>query len=304
MKWYPRHLGDFKTATAHLSMLKTGAFDLLLDHYYAKEQPLPSDEEDLRRICSAFVQTEIDAMRSVLAEFFFLGPDGKWHNEKADFEIAHKKKVSKSRSEAGHASVTARRGRRNGPAAETEREQMFEQMLEQNAEQTGQQNAGNSQPQYIEEEGVARTRPSTPQRRRQPVMPLGPDDVGYNATQKCFVNLSADQIILWAAAYPDIDCQREVYAAAAWLDANPERHPGDSDYKRFLVGWMSRSQREALEAKAKAQSKGNGHAKTSRHEERAITVAALTGPASPRPRTDDAGDGLVDINPMPARRSH
>ena len=38
------HLGDYAKDTAHLSMLETGAYRLLLDRYYGTEQGIPADQ--------------------------------------------------------------------------------------------------------------------------------------------------------------------------------------------------------------------------------------------------------------------
>ena len=47
VNYYKRHLGDFSRDTAHLSQGQIGAYDLMLDWYYANEKPLPADPEDV-----------------------------------------------------------------------------------------------------------------------------------------------------------------------------------------------------------------------------------------------------------------
>lgn len=65
--------------------------------------------------------------------------------------------------------------------------------------------------------------------------------ISFNGTG--FENLLASQLITWAAAYPAINVSAEILKAAAWLDANPANKK--SDYKRFLNGWLTRSQDKA-----------------------------------------------------------
>lgn len=47
----------------------------------------------------------------------------------------------------------------------------------------------------------------------------------------------------WVKAYPAVDVQAELAAAAAWLIANPSNQK--SNYARFLTNWLKRSQDRA-----------------------------------------------------------
>ncbi len=70
MNYYERHLGDYARDTAHLSMLEHGAYNLLLDRYYATEQGVPADQA--HRLARARSKEEKAAVDAVLAEFFTL----------------------------------------------------------------------------------------------------------------------------------------------------------------------------------------------------------------------------------------
>ena len=95
--WYPFYVGDYARKTAHLSLLEHGAYRLLLDHYYATRQPLPSDPTKLYRICRARSPSERKAVLSVIAEFFT--EDGSlMRSEKCDSEIGKQLKYSDSQS--------------------------------------------------------------------------------------------------------------------------------------------------------------------------------------------------------------
>lgn len=86
MNFYKRFMGDYIKDTAHLSMAEHGAYTLLLDHYYATEQPLPDDYMALYRICRAFDKAEQRAVRSV-ADAYFPLVDGVRRNRRADIQL-------------------------------------------------------------------------------------------------------------------------------------------------------------------------------------------------------------------------
>jgi uncharacterized protein YdaU (DUF1376 family) len=87
MNYYERHLGDYARDTAHLSLIEDGAYNRLLDRYYATEKPLPLDLRELSRLVRAHTAAERAAIKQVLAEFFVETPDG-WRHGRCDEEIA------------------------------------------------------------------------------------------------------------------------------------------------------------------------------------------------------------------------
>lgn len=104
LQWYPRFPGDYMRDTGHLTLAEDGAYNRLLDHYYASRKPLPNDPNALIRICRAFTPDEQDAVESVTSQFFSVGDDGKLHNNRADEEIAKQS----SRSESARRSAEQR----------------------------------------------------------------------------------------------------------------------------------------------------------------------------------------------------
>lgn len=87
MNYYERFVGDFQRDTGHLTCAEVGIFDRFLDHYYATEKPLPSDKENLFRICRAMNKSEKISAIKVADEFFPIATDGLRHNARADSEI-------------------------------------------------------------------------------------------------------------------------------------------------------------------------------------------------------------------------
>jgi uncharacterized protein YdaU (DUF1376 family) len=106
MNYYPFHLGDYATHTAHLDLIEDLAYRRMLDLYYLRESPLPADIAEVARLIRLRdYQAQVE---SVLREFFQLTDDG-WENARCHAEInAMAEKRAKARASAA-ASVNARR---------------------------------------------------------------------------------------------------------------------------------------------------------------------------------------------------
>lgn len=87
MNFYQFHIGDYASATRHLTWLEDAAYRRLLDVYYVKECPLPADERAIYRLVCATSNEEREAVDSVLAEFFKKTIEGYSHM-RCDAEIA------------------------------------------------------------------------------------------------------------------------------------------------------------------------------------------------------------------------
>lgn len=103
MYHFALHIGDYVTATAHLSMLEDGAYNRLLRRYYQDEKPLPADVAATCRLVAARTKEEREAVEVVLREFFTLEDDG-WHNSRADEEIAAYRQRAETARENGRKS--------------------------------------------------------------------------------------------------------------------------------------------------------------------------------------------------------
>lgn len=104
MKYYPRNIGDQAALGRHLTLTELGAFVALQDLYYGREQPLVDDLAELQRRAGARTEEDRQAVAAVLRDFFELGPDGHWHLEHADADIA----AFQARVEKGQAGARAR----------------------------------------------------------------------------------------------------------------------------------------------------------------------------------------------------
>lgn len=106
MNYFPFHVGDYLSHTAHLDPMEDLAYRRMLDLYYLREAPLPTDVTQLARLIR--MRDHEAEVISVLEWFFVMQEDG-WHNERCDAELARMlDKQSKAKASA-QASVNARR---------------------------------------------------------------------------------------------------------------------------------------------------------------------------------------------------
>lgn len=86
MFYYKRHIGDYRSATNHLTLLEHGVYCCLMDTYYLNEQALPNDERQLFRIAGARTEEEKQAVIDVVNEFF--NPtETQWVHSRIEFEL-------------------------------------------------------------------------------------------------------------------------------------------------------------------------------------------------------------------------
>ena len=89
MNHYPHHIGDFNTATRHLSRLERAIYRDMLDMYYDTESALDgSDFDRLARRLLCRDSEEVAALQFLLAEFFEQQEDGSWLHHRCEREIA------------------------------------------------------------------------------------------------------------------------------------------------------------------------------------------------------------------------
>lgn len=119
MNHYPHHIGDFNSATRHLTFVERALYRELLDLYYDTERPLNADVSKIARRVLANTEELREALVVVLEEFFVLGDDG-WHNDRCDREIAAFHSKQEQQSRAGRASAAKRTGGRPPDAGDAQ----------------------------------------------------------------------------------------------------------------------------------------------------------------------------------------
>lgn len=112
MNFYPHHIGDYLTATAHLTWQEDCAYRRLLDVYYSREHALPTDVAQACRLVRASSKEERKAVETVLSEFFALTADG-WAHSRCEAEIV------KAREAAERARSNGKKGGRPPKAKPT-----------------------------------------------------------------------------------------------------------------------------------------------------------------------------------------
>lgn len=112
MNYYERHLGDYAKDTSHLSQAEHGAYNLIIDYYYATETGL--ERKNIYRVGKAKKKTERDAVDFVIAEFFYL-ENGVYRKRRIEEEIAKAQVKIRAAQENGK-----KGGRKKKPLSETQ----------------------------------------------------------------------------------------------------------------------------------------------------------------------------------------
>lgn len=100
MNYFEHHIGDYEQATSHLTACEDGIYGRLIRWYMASETPIPVDLKVVQRRIRARSRDEIQAVETVLDEFFELRATG-WHQHRCDEEIARfKDKQAKAKRSA------------------------------------------------------------------------------------------------------------------------------------------------------------------------------------------------------------
>lgn len=107
MNYYPHHIGDFNSATRHLTRIERSVYRDLLDLYYDTEHPVVKDMDKLCRLIIARSNEERTAVEQVLNEFFTETDNG-WFHDRCDEEISKYRAGLQAKSAAGKASAAKR----------------------------------------------------------------------------------------------------------------------------------------------------------------------------------------------------
>lgn len=109
MNFYRRFPGDYARDTQHLSLIEHGIYNLLLDHAYATEKPIP-DVETACRICRISSRRRPDCIRSgrltvekVLSAYFTYADAVGWTHKRVDEEIKYAESRRKKAEKGGEA---------------------------------------------------------------------------------------------------------------------------------------------------------------------------------------------------------
>lgn len=123
MNYVELHIGDYETATAHLTACEDGIYGRLLRRYYSTEAALPADLKAVQRLVRARSRDEREAVQTVLDEFFQLTDEG-WRHRRCDAEIAryNEKREKAQRSANARWNASARNANASANAMRTHSE--------------------------------------------------------------------------------------------------------------------------------------------------------------------------------------
>lgn len=95
--WFP---ADYRAKTAHLTFEQDGAYRRMLDAYYERRGPLPTQPEALYRLCSAQSESERKSVDYV-AKQYFRENGGELHHTRCDEQIEREKAIHNKWVESG-----------------------------------------------------------------------------------------------------------------------------------------------------------------------------------------------------------
>lgn len=131
MNFYKRHIGDYIKKAGHLTLLEHGIYARLMDVYYTREAGIPEDKA--ARLIGARTKEEVQALASVLEEFFDL-VDGLWIQNRCEEEIG----VANAQAEANrnNGKKGGRPKRKETEEKPAENQMGFDSVTEKNLSQT------------------------------------------------------------------------------------------------------------------------------------------------------------------------
>jgi uncharacterized protein YdaU (DUF1376 family) len=118
---YPRHIGDWMVATAHLSEVEECIYSRMLDIYYSREKPLPLNVDQVCRLVRAVSPAAKKAVNVILREFFTAESDG-WRQKRCDQEIERYQEKSAKASESAGVRWSGRNAKADANAMRTHSE--------------------------------------------------------------------------------------------------------------------------------------------------------------------------------------
>ena len=99
MNYYSFHIGDYASATRHLTWIEDAAYRRLMDCYYVREMPFPLDHRQIYRLVVASTEEERAAIDTILDEFFKKTYEGYVHERcEAELKCMNEKKNKASQS--------------------------------------------------------------------------------------------------------------------------------------------------------------------------------------------------------------
>lgn len=207
----------------HCPRLERSIYRDSLDLYYDKEAPLWPDLDRLSRRLQVHTDEEKAALQNVLDEFFTLEADG-YHNARCDAEIKKYHDFINKQSQAGKASVRARRKKSaavepvlNGGCASVE------------PSITHTPDTKNH---------IKNTSPVPSGEDTDPVVTEMPTN-SFNTQGEEF-QVTESMVTEWQQAYPSLDITAELPKIRTWLLDNQPKRKTARGMRKFIGSWLAR----------------------------------------------------------------
>jgi len=228
VNYYPFHVGDYTSATQHLTLEEDAMYRRLLDICYTTEKPLPKEERQLFRLTRAASDLHREAVLTVLHEFFSETEQG-WISTRVEAELeVMREKQQKQRDRANK--------RWHKPDA----------------------NTGNATAMPRHEETIAAAQkpdaaamPPTPTPTPTPKKNISSEPLPGSEPVTTFAiqlvdsteyRISVKDFGEWEKAFPAVDVPQELREMRAWSMANPTKRKTRRGAAAFIVKWLAKAQ--------------------------------------------------------------
>jgi uncharacterized protein YdaU (DUF1376 family) len=115
--YMPLYVADYLADTSHLSTLEHGAYLLLIMNYWQRGKALPSNDQQLARICR-LTGKQWGKVKTPIGNLFEFR-DGLWFHHRIEAELAKVRDKSTKASNAGKASAQQKANARSTPVEQT-----------------------------------------------------------------------------------------------------------------------------------------------------------------------------------------
>ncbi len=242
MNYFPFHIGDYLSATRHLSWEEDLAYRRVLDTYYTNEKPLPSEVKQVCRLILATTEQQREAVKTILEEFFELTPDG-WINRRADAEIlAMQGKQQKQRDRAN--AMWEKRRSATGISAAPDLNNAPAMPRHDKSGATALNNDANALPptptptptptpvlkNTFSPDLLPESKPDVPTGF---LIPLN-DGTEYPISER--------DLTEWEKAYLAVNVKQELREIRTWSLANKTKRKTKNGVLRFIVAWLAKAQ--------------------------------------------------------------
>lgn len=235
--------------TAHLSLVEVGAYNRILDHYYASGGPIDMTEAQVMRLCAAVTPEEQSAVKFVLKEFFvFEIDDGCYHNNRADRELVSMAEHHHRLSEAGKRGNAVRwqsADDRDGIAGRSRGDTRGDRISTTTITSTSTSTV-TAKKVNPKKDLLARSRKSYGSKPPAPAsdsvifIPLS--GTNKETGESYQHGVTPADVALYDESFPAVDVMQTLREIRAWCLANPTRCKTHRGVRRFITSWMHRVQ--------------------------------------------------------------